>query len=146
LPLLTSPYGPYGASQVSPDSKIAFATFDFGVRAQDLPDGAVNAVIHTARAARRPNLKVELTGQAIENAQPQQSSNSTALGAREAWVRTGGNRAAVTTGQAVTGRVITAAASIKILVSCRSRPATTSSSSSSGDSPRDQGRAGTRHL
>ena len=34
----------------------------------------------------------------------------------EQWVRTGDNRAAVTTGQAMTGRVITAAASIMILV------------------------------
>jgi putative drug exporter of the RND superfamily len=34
----------------------------------------------------------------------------------EQWLRTGDNRAAVTTGQAVTGRVITAAASIMILV------------------------------
>jgi putative drug exporter of the RND superfamily len=35
---------------------------------------------------------------------------------REQWVRTGDNRQAVTNGQAVTGRVITAAASIMILV------------------------------
>jgi putative drug exporter of the RND superfamily len=35
---------------------------------------------------------------------------------REEWIRTGDNRAAVTTGQTVTGRVITAAASIMILV------------------------------
>ena len=34
----------------------------------------------------------------------------------EQWIRTGDNRVAVTTGQAVTGRVITAAASIMILV------------------------------
>jgi RND superfamily putative drug exporter len=35
---------------------------------------------------------------------------------REKWARTGDNRAAVTSGQSVTGRVITAAASIMILV------------------------------
>jgi putative drug exporter of the RND superfamily len=35
---------------------------------------------------------------------------------REEWVRTGDNRLAVTTGQTVTGRVITAAASVMILV------------------------------
>jgi putative drug exporter of the RND superfamily len=34
----------------------------------------------------------------------------------ERWIATGDNRVAVTTGQAVTGRVITAAASIMILV------------------------------
>jgi RND superfamily putative drug exporter len=77
---VTSPYGPYGASQVSRDGKIAFATVNFDAQAQDLPSDAVNAVIQTAQAAQGPNLQVALTGQAIENAQPQQSSNSTALG------------------------------------------------------------------
>ena len=77
---VTSPYGPYSASQVSRDGKIAFATVNFAAQAQDLPSDAVNAVIHSAQAAQGPNLKVALTGQAIENAQPQQSSNSTALG------------------------------------------------------------------
>jgi RND superfamily putative drug exporter len=77
---VTSPYDPNGASQVSADGKIAFATVNFDAQAQDLPSDAVNAVIHSAQAAQGPNLKVALTGQAIENAQPQQSSNSTALG------------------------------------------------------------------
>jgi putative drug exporter of the RND superfamily len=77
---VTSPYGPYGASQVSRDGKIAFATIDFDAQAQDLPSGAVNAVIGAARAARGPDLKVELAGQAIENAEPQKSSSSTVLG------------------------------------------------------------------
>jgi RND superfamily putative drug exporter len=77
---VTSPYGPHGASQVSRDGKIAFATVDFDAQAQDLPNGAVSAVIRTAQAARGPNLKVELAGQAIENVQPQQSSHSTVLG------------------------------------------------------------------
>jgi len=77
---VASPYGPYGASQVSRDGKIAFATVNFDAQAQDLPSSAVNAVIHTAQAAQGPNLRVELTGQAIESVQPQQSSNSTILG------------------------------------------------------------------
>jgi putative drug exporter of the RND superfamily len=74
---VASPYGPHGASQVSRDGKIAFATVNFDAQAQDLPASAVNAVI---QAAQGPNLKVELTGQAIENARPQKSSNSTLLG------------------------------------------------------------------
>ena len=77
---VTSPYDPYGASQVSRDGKIAFATVNFDAQAQDLPGDAVNAVIHTAEAAQGPSLRVELTGQAIENVQPQKSSNSTVLG------------------------------------------------------------------
>ncbi len=77
---VTSPYGPGGASQVSRDGKIAFATVNFDAQADDLPAGAVNAVIRTAQAARGPNLTVELAGQAIENVRPQQSSHSTVLG------------------------------------------------------------------
>ncbi len=77
---VASPYGPYGASQVSRDGKIAFATVDFDAQAQDRSSDAVNRVIHTAQAAQGPNLKVALTGQAIENAQPQKSSNGTGLG------------------------------------------------------------------
>jgi putative drug exporter of the RND superfamily len=77
---VAGPYGPDGAGQVSRDGKIAFATVDFDAQAQDLPSTAVTAVVDTAQAAQGPNLKVELTGQAIENVQPQQSSHSTALG------------------------------------------------------------------
>jgi putative drug exporter of the RND superfamily len=77
---VASPYGPHGASQVSRDGKIAFATVNFDAQAQDLPGAAVSAVIRTAQAVQGPSLKVELAGQAIENAQPQKSSNSTALG------------------------------------------------------------------
>jgi putative drug exporter of the RND superfamily len=77
---VTSPYGPQGAGQVSRDGRIAFATVNLDAQAQNLPGSAVNAVIRTAQAAQRPDLKVELTGQAIENAQPTKSSNSTLLG------------------------------------------------------------------
>ena len=77
---VASPYGPNGASQVSRDGKIAFATVNFDAQAQDLPNSAVNAVIQAAQAAQGPDLKVELAGQAIENAQPQKSSGSTAIG------------------------------------------------------------------
>jgi RND superfamily putative drug exporter len=77
---VTSPYDPNGASQVSADGKIAFATVNFDAQAQDLPSDAVEAIIVTAQGAQGPDLKVELTGQAIENAQPQESSNSTLLG------------------------------------------------------------------
>jgi len=77
---VASPYGRYGAGQVSRDGKIAFATVNFDAQAQDLPDSAVNAVIHAAQAAQEPNLRVELAGPAIGNVLPQQSSDSTLLG------------------------------------------------------------------
>jgi RND superfamily putative drug exporter len=77
---VTSPYGPRGASQVSRDGRIAFATVTFDAQARNLPNGAVNAVIHSAQSVQGPSLKVALTGQAIENVQPQKSSDSTVLG------------------------------------------------------------------
>jgi putative drug exporter of the RND superfamily len=77
---VASPYGPGGASQISRNGKIAFATVSFNAQAQNLPESSVNAVVHAAQAAQGPTLRVELTGQAIENVEPSQSSNSTALG------------------------------------------------------------------
>ena len=74
---MTSPYGRYGAGQISRDGKIAFATVEVDAQAQDLPSAAINAVIHTTQAVQGPNLKVELNGQAIENVQPQKSSSTT---------------------------------------------------------------------
>jgi putative drug exporter of the RND superfamily len=75
-----SPYGQGRTTQVSRDGRIAFATVNFDAQAQELPGGAVTAVIATAQAIQGPDLKVALTGQAIENAQPQPSSHSTILG------------------------------------------------------------------
>ena len=77
---VTSPYSSAGADQVSRDGTIAFATVTFDAQAQDLPNSAVNAVVHTAQTAQGRDLTVALGGQAIENVQPQQSSNSTVLG------------------------------------------------------------------
>jgi RND superfamily putative drug exporter len=77
---VASPYGPGGAGQISRDGKIAFATVNFSAQAQNLPESAVNAVVHAAQAAQGPTLRVELTGQAIENVEPSQSSDSTVLG------------------------------------------------------------------
>jgi putative drug exporter of the RND superfamily len=77
---VASPYGPGGAGQISRDGKIAFATVNFNAQAQNLPDSAVNAVVHAAQAVDGPALRVELTGQAIENAEPAQSSDGTVLG------------------------------------------------------------------
>jgi RND superfamily putative drug exporter len=83
LPRISSVAGPYGAlasSQISKDGTIGFATVDFNALAQDLPNSAVDRVINTATAARSADLQVELGGQAIENAEPQSSMDSTVLG------------------------------------------------------------------
>jgi putative drug exporter of the RND superfamily len=71
---------PYGPGQVSPSGTIAFATIDFDQQATTLPVPAVKAVITTAEAARSPQLNVQLSGQAIEAAQPEKSDDSTVLG------------------------------------------------------------------
>jgi RND superfamily putative drug exporter len=77
---VTSPYGPAGAAQVSKSGTIAFATVNWNEQGQNLPSAAVLAVVHTAQAAQGPDLKVALSGQAIENTQTQKSSDSTGLG------------------------------------------------------------------
>jgi RND superfamily putative drug exporter len=75
-----SPALAYSPGQVSPNGTIAFATIHFDQQATTLPVSAVNAVIATAEAARSPQLNVQLSGQAIEAAQPEKSSDSTGLG------------------------------------------------------------------
>jgi putative drug exporter of the RND superfamily len=75
---VVSPYSPYGAGQVSRDGKIAFANVNFA--SQNPPSSAGTAAINIAQAIQSPSLKVELNGQAIENAEPQNSSNSTVIG------------------------------------------------------------------
>ena len=63
-----SPYSARGASQVSRDGTIAYATVVFDAQAASLPAPDVSRVIHLAEAARAPGLQVDLGGQAVENA------------------------------------------------------------------------------
>jgi putative drug exporter of the RND superfamily len=77
---VASPYGEHGASQISPNGTIAYATVTFDARSHDLPGPAVRAVVHTAQAIQGPQLRVALDGQAVQNIQPQQASGSAALG------------------------------------------------------------------
>jgi RND superfamily putative drug exporter len=78
--LVISPYATAGKGQVSKDRTIAFATVDFNAQVQNLKTDDVDRVINTAEAARSSQLNVQLAGQAIENAQPEKSSDSTGLG------------------------------------------------------------------
>ena len=73
---VVSPYGPAGARSVSPDGRTAFATVQFDQRAFQLKKPAVTKVIDTAQSAQQPGLQVELGGQAIQQAERQQSSSS----------------------------------------------------------------------
>jgi putative drug exporter of the RND superfamily len=59
-------------------SKTAFATVTFDDRAEKLPKAAVDRVVAVARSARASNLRIELGGRAIEEA------NRASLGAATA--------------------------------------------------------------
>jgi RND superfamily putative drug exporter len=77
---VTSPYSAAGAAQVSKDGTIGFATVNFNDQATSLPKTAIKKVISVAEDARSSNVRVELGGQAIEQAEQQNSSSSTGLG------------------------------------------------------------------
>ena len=71
LPHVTSVTSPYAAGSrgISRDGTIGFATVAFDQRANILPAAAAKRVIAAADAARSSSLRVELGGQAIEQAQ-----------------------------------------------------------------------------
>jgi putative drug exporter of the RND superfamily len=77
---VTGPYGKAGAGQVSTDGRIAFATVSFDERANDLPTAAIDRVISVAEGARSPGLRVELGGQAIQQADQPALGVATAIG------------------------------------------------------------------
>jgi RND superfamily putative drug exporter len=63
-----SPYTAAGARQVSAGGTIAFATVALDEQAYDVPKDAVTAVIDAAKTAQSPDVRVELGGGAIEQA------------------------------------------------------------------------------
>ena len=77
---VTSPYGPHGATQISRDGRIAYATVQFTGQADNLVKADVTRVISTAEAARVPGLDVQLGGQAIESAQQTPVGVTSAVG------------------------------------------------------------------
>ncbi|HET9971653.1 MAG TPA: MMPL family transporter [Streptosporangiaceae bacterium] len=76
---VASPYDTRGQA-ISRDAKTAFAVVTFDEQANDLPSGAVTAVIAAAQAARTPALQVALLGQAIESSESSGPSQATAVG------------------------------------------------------------------
>jgi RND superfamily putative drug exporter len=77
-----SPYGAGGASQVSRDGQIAFATVQFGVRASGVPHSVSVAMLKDVKAASRPGFTVAAGGQIISAAQsPSLSSEVVGIGA-----------------------------------------------------------------
>ncbi len=71
LPHVTSVTSPYaaGSRAISKDGAIGFATVAFDQRANVLPTSAAKKVIAVATTARSSSLQVDLSGQAIEQAQ-----------------------------------------------------------------------------
>ena len=77
---VSNPFAPAGASQISRDGTVAFATVTFDEQMQALPKAAVDRVISTAQAADNRYVQVALGGEDIENAESQPGSKSTLLG------------------------------------------------------------------
>ena len=63
---VSSPFGPGGADQVSPDGHIAYGVVQFDGTPDAIPNSAINAVIHRAQAADRPGFAAQLAGTPIE--------------------------------------------------------------------------------
>jgi RND superfamily putative drug exporter len=60
-----SPYADSGAAQISADGHTAYAVVTFARDADDIPRAQAQALVDTAKAAQRGDLRVELGGQAI---------------------------------------------------------------------------------
>jgi RND superfamily putative drug exporter len=77
---VTSPYTAEGASAISPDGKVAFATLTFDERANVLPTSATERVIRVAKSVGSPKLQVALGGDAIEQVQGPSLGTATVVG------------------------------------------------------------------
>src|SRR5580704_13953096 len=65
---IVSPYGPQGASRVSKDGKVAFATVTFDKQAQNLSTTIAKDLVNTAESADTAGLQVAVSGQLAEQA------------------------------------------------------------------------------
>src|SRR5271154_6486828 len=77
---VVSPFSSAGTVQINSSRTIAFATVYWDTQSQNLTNAQVTRLITTAQASQNAHLQINLGGQAIENAQPQKSSDSTGLG------------------------------------------------------------------
>ena len=85
LPHVVSVDSPYSgglaaARFVSRDGHIAFATVAFDGRAPELPKGAIQRVVDTARSADGPGLQVEMSGAAVGRVERSGGHSSEAIG------------------------------------------------------------------
>jgi RND superfamily putative drug exporter len=75
-----SPFGPGGASQVSPGGHIAYGVVRFDGTGDAIPDSAINRVITRAQAAAAPGFAVQLGGTPVQKVEKPQFGRSEALG------------------------------------------------------------------
>ena len=68
---IASPYGPRGASQISPSGQIAFANATFDVQANKVTAAQAKAFVNAARAGAGAGLDIEVEGQVAEAANQQ---------------------------------------------------------------------------
>jgi RND superfamily putative drug exporter len=77
---VASPYGPSGASRISKDGTIAYATVNFIGTGGEIKDANIKHVISLAEAARSSGLQVELGGNAISGVGQKPASTSELVG------------------------------------------------------------------
>jgi len=77
---IESPYGPGGASRISRDGKIAFATIQFDVTAADVGKAEVDRIIELGRRTDGPRLQIEFGGSVIQFAQFEPPGGAEAVG------------------------------------------------------------------
>ncbi len=75
-----SPYDAGGATQVSDDGRVAFATVTFEATGSEVPTGSAEDVIDTAQAVETDALDVNLGGQAIGETEQASVSTSELIG------------------------------------------------------------------
>ncbi len=68
---ISSPYGPRGASQISPSGQIAFANATFDIQANKVTAAQAKAFVNAARAGTGDGLDIEVEGQVAEAANQQ---------------------------------------------------------------------------
>ncbi len=77
---VASPYSPEGASNISADGTIAFASLQLDVQGSDMPVEVTKDMIETAEAADGDGVRFELGGQAVTGAEFVQGGGTEGLG------------------------------------------------------------------
>jgi RND superfamily putative drug exporter len=80
ITMVTSPYDPAGAAQISPDGRTAFATITFAGHGQQIRTSDIQNVINIAQSGRTSGLDVELGGSPIQQVNQISTSVSELVG------------------------------------------------------------------